>query len=198
MSTSEFIQNSALLIGFITVVYFAARSIARVGDFLSARKLAPFAPVIGGSADPKRGVLRGTHRGRAVEVAFSPKHTAGSDDAATHFKAFHVRVLNSVGKSDWWLRYHVSGALGQGPKRLVAYAHDPQLAARLRSSGIVEEVEAVNAGMETYVAVRFESFSKVLTYTDDVSPRTLPTLDTFKQQLEIAVRVAAVNEELNR
>lgn len=199
MSVKEFIQNSAMLVGFLVACYVVARVVGTIAAAAAARRLAPLAPTVNGKVEMKRGVLTGTYEGRSVVVSYSPKETFGYGETQRRMKAIRIVVIGLQGKADWWLDYHVTGALGQGPKRLqIGTRKTDGLAERLAASGVVAEVEASNAGTNPYMAVRYECYLKTLTYIDEVSTGDIPTLPVFERQLKMAVRLADINEQLNR
>jgi hypothetical protein len=199
VSTFEFIRNSLGLVAFLVVLYYVVQVIVHFSDARSARMLAPFAPVISAVAEPGKPFLVGYYAGHKVRLTFSPKMNVNSSTGETRSRinAFHVQILELPGKTDWWLKFHLSGLLGQGRKQLGIRAREAGLAERIRLSGVVEEVERVTNPSDTYIAVSYESFFKTLTYTDDVSPRKIPSEADLLKQLALAIRLATVNAQIN-
>ena len=196
-NTLELIRNGVALLAVAVVLYFVARLAVRIGDAYTARMLAPLAPMIGANVDSRRSYLLGTYDGYNVHIDMSPGQSVGTGESASSINAFHVKVLDLPGKKDWWIQFHVTGIFGQGPKELGIGARDDALAERLRLTNVVREVAAVSAPTNTYITVSYEAFQKVLTYTDDVSPGKLPTRETFAKHLALAVRLAALNKQIN-
>jgi len=87
--------------------------------------------------------------------------------------------------------------LGQGPKQLYIEAQDKALGERLDRSGVLAAVSTVSAPTQTYVTVEYQARRQTLTYTDDVSPRRIPSHKQFAAQLELVARLAEVNEQVN-
>jgi hypothetical protein len=197
MSTFEFIRNSLALVIIAVLLYYIAQVAVRIGNWRASRLLAPFAPLIGATPNSRNGFLTGNYQGHKIILDMSPKTSVGQGESATHINAFMVKVLDQPGEKDWWLTFHVTGLLGQGPRRLAVSARTDELAERLRASGIIDDVEQVSAPTQTYTTVAYDSFQKRLTYTDDVSPRKLPPQEHVQRYLELATRLAAVNKIVN-
>ena len=130
-------------------------------------------------------------------VSFTPGQSVGAGDSATSINAFYIEVLNLSGQQDWRIKFHLAGFFGQKPKQLYLEVQDRALGERLDQAGVLAEVAAVSAPTEDYVTVTYESQRKTLTYTDDVSPRQIPSHQQFAAQLALIARLAEVNERVN-
>ena len=196
-NTLELIRNGIGLLIVAVLLYYFARVAVWIGDAFTARLLAPLAPLIAAVPNSRQAYLLGTYLGYKVRFTITPGQSVGSGDASSSINAFHVEVLDVPGKKDWWLQFHVSGMFGQGPKQLGIGARDTALAERLQQSNVVKEVEAVSSPTDIYITVSYEAFRKSLTYTDDVSPRKVPTAEVVPRYLALAVRLAELNARIN-
>lgn len=195
MSTWEFVQNSSYLVIFITIVYAIARVVNKLADGWSVRVLEPLAAAINGLSDASHRYSQ--YQGRDVRISYTPEQSAGAGEGATTINAFHIDVLDLLGKENWMVRFYVTGLLGQGAKRACIETRDNALANRLNSEGVTELVEAVSAPTATYATVEYDKYRKTLTYTDDVAPEKIPSKESFTKQLALAARLAAINERVN-
>jgi hypothetical protein len=195
--TSSLVLGVLIFVALIPVLYFGARVAGTIGDAWSARILAPLAPAIGGTVHRNGPYIRGRHQGHDVRVSFTPGQSVGSGDSASAINAFHIEVMDQAGRQDWSISFHLSGFLGQGPKELFIEVKDAALGKRLEHAGVLDAVSAVSAPTQGYVTVAYEARRQVLTYTDDVSPRRIPSSDLFAAQLELVTRLAEVNAQLN-
>ncbi|CAG0937011.1 hypothetical protein TFLX_05914 [Thermoflexales bacterium] len=195
--TSTFILGAVIFVVLIPVIYVVARVITMIGDAGSAHLLAPLAPAIGGTVDRNQPCIRGRYQGRDVRVSFTPGQSVGSGDSATAINAFYVEVLDLPGRQDWRIKFHLSGLLGQGPKQLTIEVQDKALGERLEQSEVLSAVAAVSTPTQPYVTVAYEARQKTLTYTDDMTPRQIPSRAQFTAQLELVARLAEVNDRVN-
>jgi hypothetical protein len=198
MSARDFVFGAVGLVIFGAAMYCLARVATWWQCARASRLLQPFAPLIDANLAAQRdGVLAGTYQGLNVILCVAPKTSVGSGDASSWINAFRVRVLDQPGHRDWWLTFHVTGALGQGVKRLGIGARDDGLAERIRLSGVTEEVERVSVPTDIYVTVAYDAFTRILEYTDDVTPRVVPTVANAARYLALAARLASLNATLN-
>ena len=195
--TSTFILSAVILVVLIPVIYVVARVITTFGAAGSARLLAPLAPAIGGTISRSRPCINGSYQGRAVRVSFTPGQSVGSRDSATAINAFYIEVQNLPGRQDWRIKFYLAGLLGQGSKQLTIEVQDQALGERLEQSGALSAVAAVSVPTQPYVTVAYEARQKTLTYTDDMTPRQIPSRAQFAAQLELVTRLAEVNDRVN-
>jgi hypothetical protein len=194
---SDFILGAVILVIMIPVIYFAARFISNIGDALSAGLLAPLAPVIGGSVyrDPPH--IKGRYQGQNVRVSFTTGQNVGAGEGASQINAFHIEVLELPGKQDWRIKFYLPGFFGQGAKQLFIEVKDKSLGERLEGMGVLSDIAAVNTPTQPYVTVAYDARQKTLTYTDDMTPRKIPTREQFAAQLKLVARLADINSQVN-
>lgn len=95
------------------------------------------------------------------------------------------------------MKFYLTGLVGQGPKQLTIEVQDKALGERLELSDVLAGVAAVSAPTQDYVTVAYEARRKTLTYTDDMTPRRIPSHARFAAQLELVARLAEVNDQVN-
>jgi len=194
---SETVLGVLILIVVTPVLYFVGRAAGIIGDAWSARLLAPLAPAIGGTVDQSGPCVRGRYQGRDVRVSFTTQQSVGSGDSAGSINAFYIEVTELSGRQDWRLKFHYQGLFGPSQKELYIEVKDEALGQRLEHAGVLAAVAAVSAPTECYVTVQYEARRKVLTFTDDVSPRRIPSHEQFAAQLLLVARLAEINEQVN-
>lgn len=196
--TSDILLGALILVVALPAFYFAARLISKIREAWAGRVLAPLAPLLGRGAKLSEGTLRGNYQGVELRAFYAKeKNDRWDADNSTGFDAFSIEALGQSGQSDWTLKFEVSGLLGQGPKKLVIHTADPGLGARLTQSDVIDAVSRVSAPTEDYVTVAFDARRKVLTYTDDVSPKSVPTGEKFVAQLALVGRLVEINARAN-
>ena len=62
---------------------------------------------------------------------------------------------------------------------------------------LITEVGAVSSPTLSYVTVEYDARTRMLTYTDDVSPLRVPNQARFAVYLALAARLAALNARVN-
>ncbi|MEP7066587.1 MAG: hypothetical protein ABI889_11180 [Gemmatimonadota bacterium] len=200
-------QSDSILPGVLIVLVMLPilYGIGRMGTALSnarnASLLAPLAPMIGGAVDRSRGRLVGTYEGLPVQVFIEPQRNVtsfGSSSSSTsRMNAFSIAIPDLPGAATWQLQFHVTGVLGQGPRELRFGITDEPLRRRLEEAGVIADVGAVSSPTLSYVTVQYESFTRTLTYTDDVSPSRVPSNQRFAVYLALLARLAALNTRVN-
>jgi hypothetical protein len=189
--------GALILVVLVPCIYFAARAAGVVLNAWSAYLLAPLAPLIGGTIDRNESCIRGTYGENKVRVSYASKQTVGSGESATWINAFRIEVTDLPGEHNWRIPFGLTGRFGQGPKCLYIETRDDALRERLDRSGILLAVQAVSSPTTTYVTVDYDCRRKTLTYTDDVSPRVLPSHAGYAVQLALVARLAEVNKQVN-
>ncbi|GAB3942198.1 hypothetical protein GCM10028805_06440 [Spirosoma harenae] len=195
LELSDTLLGAIILVIALPLLYLLARLATKVADANSARLLAPLATPIEGKLE--QGLIRGRYRGHQVMVTFFPDQSVGTGESATRINAFIIEILHVVGQQDWHLQFYVTGWLGQGPKELMIHAQDQALGERLRQSDVLQAVRGVSAQTDSYVTVQYEARTQRLTYTDDVSPQKVPSLQHYAKQLDLLDHLVRVNALVN-
>ena len=194
---SDATLGAIILVVLVPSLYFLARAAVVILGAWSAYRLSPLAPAIAGTMDRKEGCIRGLYCGNKVVVSYTPQQSVGSGDSSQSINAFHIQVADLPGKQNWRVPFELTGMLGQGPKRAYIETRDDGLRERLRRAGVLAAVEAVSAPTLNYVTVDYDCRVKMLTFTDDVSPRVIPTQDAFAVQLALVARLVEINRQVN-
>jgi hypothetical protein len=185
----------------LPVLYGIGRAGTALGNVRSAYLLAPLAPMIGGHVERSSRRLVGTYEGWPVQVFFEPQRSvgpsSGRSSTTSRINAFCVAIPDLPGKEDWQLQFHVTGTFGQGGRELGFGMADGPLRLRLEQAGVLADVGAVSSPTLSYRTVQYETRTRTLTYTDDVSPLRIPSSARFAVYLALAVRLAALNARVN-
>lgn len=200
---SDLILGAVLLAIFLVLVFAAGLVHARLTTRGVAQTLEPLVPVIGGAlaGNGTQRWLTGHYGGRRVLAAAVPGVAIFSGEGGgERYNAFDVEVQEVAGATDWMLTY---GA--QGPGEMLSGAEswrfitrERALGERLRASPIITEVERFGgAGVRGAPTVRYSSAQKSLLHRDNVSPQLAPDPAHFERQVALAVRLAAISEEVN-
>jgi hypothetical protein len=196
--TSDLVYGVLIVAVALPVLYFLAQLMIKIGNIWSAHVLAPLAPAFASETSLNGGIIMGRYRGCHLRAGYEKdKNDSWYSDNSVGFNAFYVEAIDLTGQSSWSIKFHVSGILGQGPKKLLIHTADTSLGERLSQSGVLEAVANISTPSEDYVTVAFDERRKVLTYVDDVSPKRIPSLKQFAAQLELVAHLVEVNEKVN-
>lgn len=195
--TSNMALGAVVLIVAVPLIYFAARAISRAGDRLSAHMLQPIAAAVSGTVHVDPPHIAARHDGRDIRMSSAPGSAAGEGEGADTVNEFIVAVSGVQGRHSWAFRFHVTGLFGQGPKELLIEVADPALGDRLIEAGALAQATTFFAATAVYKAVAYDARSKVLTCTDDVKPRKLPSPRRAQDQMALAVALASINERVD-
>ena len=200
-SSDSILPGVLILIIMLPVLYGIGRAGAALGDARSPYLLAPLAPMIGGHVERSPCRLVGTYEGWPVQVSFDPQRSVGplgsTSSSTSRMNAFSIAIPEVPGAKDWRLQFHVTGAFGQGGRELGFGMTDEALRLRLEQAGVIADVGAVSSPTLSYVTVQYETRTRTLTYTDDVSPLRVPSSARFAVHLALAARLAALNARVN-
>lgn len=201
---SDTIQGMFYFVILMAVVFAASRVMARFTGAKFSRVMAPLAPVIGGTFSTDSltsGWLEGTYRGRNVSAVSTPGVAPHKDAGPTErYNAFDVAVLDVPGAQDWSLTFgsHSMGEIFTRGESWRFITDDPALQARLEGSAVVAEVEGfAGAGVRFHPTIIYNARQKRLTHRDNVGADTVPSPAHFQRQLELAIRLARINEQVN-
>jgi hypothetical protein len=193
----------------MVIVFAVSRVMVRFSVDKFQQALAPLAPVIGGTFETdsvSSGWLTGAYRGRTLHATATPgvapsnEFSSGSADRSSRYNAFEVALQDVPGASDWSVTFGIHG-MGQILSREETWrieADDPALEARLQASGLIDALERfAGAGVRGYPTVRYAASAKRLTHRDSVYPGIAPPPAHFQKQLDLALRLAEINEQAN-
>jgi hypothetical protein len=200
-SSDSILPGLLIVLVLLPVLYGIARGATAVADVWAAYLLAPLAPVVGGHVERSRRRVVGRYEGWPVHVFFEPQRSVGPGGASSarssRINAFCIAIPDLPGKADWRLQFHVTGLLGQEGRELGFGMDDAPLRRRLEQAGVLADVGAVSSPTLSYVTVQYETRTRTLTYTDDVSPARVPSRARFTVHLALVARLAALNARVN-
>jgi hypothetical protein len=200
-SSDSILPGVLIVLALLPVLYGIGRAATALGNVRSAYILAPLAPMVGGHVERSRRRLVGTYEGWPVHVFFDPQRsvglTGGGSSVTSRMNAFCIAIPDLPGGADWRLQFHVTGVLGQGGRELGFGMTDGPLRNSLDLAGVIADVGAVSSPTLSYVTVQFETRTRTLTYTDDVSPLRVPGRERFAVHLALVARLAAINARVN-
>ncbi|HST58095.1 MAG TPA: hypothetical protein VLK84_05400 [Longimicrobium sp.] len=193
----------------MVIVFAVSRVMARFTGNKFARALKPLVPVIGGTFSTDSltsGWLTGAYRGRTVHATAIPgvapqnEFSSGSADRSSRYNAFEVALQDVPGASDWSVTFgmHSMGQILSREETWRITADDPALEARLQASPVIDALQRfAGAGVRGYPTVRYAARQKSLTHRDSVFPGIAPPPEHFQKQLDLALRLAEINEQVN-
>jgi len=200
-SSDSILPGVLIVLVLLPVLYGIGRAGSALGDVWSAHLLAPLAPMIGGHVERSRRRLVGTYEGWPVQVFFDPERSVGpltnSSSLTSRMNAFCIAIPDLPGDAELRLQFHVTGLSGQGGRKLGFGMSDEQLRQRLEQAGVIADVGAVSSPTLSYTTVQYETRTRTLTYTDDVSPSRVPSHARFAVHLALVARLAALNTRVN-
>jgi hypothetical protein len=184
----------------IPLLYFTARGVARVLEAWATFRLRAYAPLIGGTVGGG-GWLNGRYQGHSVRVAFYPQERQSGSTSTSFVRtinAFRVEVQQLPGQQDWNLRFaDASGLFAAASLGLYVQSPDPELGQRLEAAGVREALSGVIKAAEPYETVVYNARAQTLTVTNDLAPERLPAPAHYQQMLDLAVRLAEINRQVN-
>ena len=182
----------------IAAIIAGARFVARIRNQARARSMTPLARAIDGRVEHsdanQNPVIVARHEGRALRAFASPQVRAGRDDTSLVINEFSVRVAGVAGDHGWVARFHVTGLLGQGTRKLHIETREESLGQALVGDGLLEVLEAFCSPSADYAAASYDVHTRTLTLTDDVQPKIIPTAERFRRQALLAIEVASLTE----
>lgn len=143
--------------------------------------------------------LVGSYAGRSVQARMAPNSSVFSGETGVRYNHFEVAVLDVAGTHDWSLMYG-KRVLGVGENGWTFRSRDSALEAALGRSPIVALVEDLgwpSHSLAVRPIVQYQRSARSLTYAEDVSPAWTPSPERFRQQLDLVLQLAAINEQIN-
>lgn len=206
---SDTIQGVFYFIILMVIVIAASRVLARFTGSKFQKAMAPLVPVVGGtfSTDSlSNGWLEGTYRGRTVHAIATPgvaPSSTFSDSApakSSRYNAFEVSLREEPGARDWSVTFgmHSMGQILSREESWRISSDDGALEARLHASPLIDELERfAGAGVRGVPTVRYSAQNQSLTHRDSVWPGIAPPPEHFQKQLDLALRLAEINQQVN-
>jgi len=133
--------------------------------------------------------LLGTYNGKKVLASIYPNKRKFYFNRWDRYNYFSVAILDLDGKKDWKVIFKQSAVKGNSGFSIIA---DKELEQSLLNAGVLDLITSVNnAGVAYYAG------SRLLQLSDTVIQSWTPSPEKFKQQLELLLNLAAINERVN-
>jgi hypothetical protein len=133
--------------------------------------------------------LLGTYNGKKILASIYPNKRKFYFSRWDRYNYFSAAILELEGKKDWKVIFNQSTGKGASGFSIIA---DKELEQSLRNAGILDLVTSVNnAGVAYYAG------SRLLQLSDSVIQSWTPTPEKFKKELELLLKAAAINEQVN-
>lgn len=143
----------------------------------------PLVPIVNGTLERKymTAVLQGNYQGHPIQATLI---TGGAENPDT----FQIQIKTVARGADWLIRYGSQKLFGED--QWYIEAKHPILQQRLDQSQILAELPQ----WDNHPTIRYESDSGVLLYEENGK---VPKAERFQSQLDLLVRMARINEQLN-
>jgi hypothetical protein len=189
VSFSEILFGSVVIAGFLAVAYVIGRVSSAWTNRRFTQAWSPLVRILdGGTLTYDKGAavsstLHGTWKGHRVRACMSPERNRYSFQAPDRFNEFDVTIEGAVGDQDWTLRYDTK-VLGVGHDGWKVTIGDAATQARVEAAGVV-------AALAAFGTPKLEYFANThsLRFTEDVTPRLVPTPERFRATLDLLVRL---------
>lgn len=194
--TSDFIFGAVVLVIFLIFVFVLGWFLNKFKNARFARAWRPLIPIINGKITEDGGGattswLSGTYRGWKVQASMIPHRNQYSGESGHYYNHFDVALLEIPGQHDWSLEYQTPLFGVRGADWQIE-TEDPALAARLQNANLV----SILAGMG-HPKITYQKRAQMLQYEADITPLEVPPPAMFQRQIEVLIRLAQVNEEVN-
>ena len=195
--TSDVLSGGLIILGFLFVAYWIGKLLGRANNTRFAKAWKPLMAIIDGTivydgAGSDTSWLTGTYQGYKVRASMSPgsnKYTM-SHNSYDRYNSFNVQLLDQPGKQDWKI-HNGTQALGvsrQGWAIQAPFALQEQL----NREGVMDHIKPMGNPVLSY-----REQPQALQLSDDVTPQWAPNPERFKQQLDLLVYLAKVNQQVN-
>ena len=184
--SSDMVFGSIVLFFFLIFVFVLGKVIYTFKNARFTKAWSPLVPIVNGTVVGDGGGgstswLTGTWQGRRVQAIMSPGRNRYSDESGFKYNEFGVELLDVPGAQDWRI----------GEERRIE-TKDLSLGQRLEASGILLILEAFGAPTVSYSRAQ-----KRLSYSEDAGSRWIPTPEHFRAELDLMLRLAQINEQVN-
>lgn len=199
---SQEVPMGDILFGVAVLVVFLIVALV-VGRFLSAFKnrrftqaWSPLVPVINGKIVHDGGGaatswLTGNYGGKSVQASMIPDRNLYQEEGGSRYNYFDVALVDLPGKQNWRIEYKTP-VMGLGANGWQIKAEDSNLDLRLQQSGVVDMLARFGTPTIEYMAR-----TRTLRYSEDITPRWVPTPERFQEELEVLLLLATINADAN-
>lgn len=193
--TSDFIFGAGILLVFLILVFALGFLINKLKNIRFRKAWAPLKPIINGRVVEDNGGaaaswLTGVYRGRKVHAKLAPGLNK-YDDGGQKYNAFEITLVDVPGQADWSIAYKPTW-LGLGRAEWTIEAENKTLQDALQRGGVIAWVASL--GDPT---IEYRQKAQTLRYSADITPRWVPPPEQFQQQLDVLLKLAAINQQVN-
>ncbi len=183
--SSDMALGSVVLFFFLIFIFALGKVIYTFKNARFTKAWSPLVPIINGTVAGDGGGgstswLTGTWQGRRVRAMMIPGRNRYSGESGSRYNDFGIELLDVPGGQDWRI-----------DNSRVEMA-EPALRQRLEASGILLVIQAFGTP-----AVSYSRAQRILSYSEDAGSRWTPTPEHFEAELQLLLRLAKVNEEIN-
>lgn len=185
-----------VLIIFLILVFMAGKVLYAYKNGRLTRAWDPLVPIIRGTVVGDGGGaatswLSGTYQGRNIQASIVPNRNKYSGESGVRYNYFDVALTDEPGLHDWSIRYETA-LLSFGPPTWRINTQDKALRAALEQADLIATLARFGTP-----AIEYRRQQKQLIYSEDVTPRWLPTPDRFTEQLELLLQATDLNHRIN-
>lgn len=192
----DMLSGSVVLIIFLVFVFGLGFLLNRFKNRRFTQAWRPLVRLINGKVIEDGGGaatswLTGRYLGQPVRAAMVPNRNRYSGESGHYYNHFEVALLEVPGRQDWSIEYKTP-ILGFGKTGWQIETDDAALRDRLIAYGVIHEVARFGSP-----EIKYQARAKTLLYSEDVTPLWVPGPERFQEELELLLRLAGVNGEVN-
>jgi hypothetical protein len=196
VATGDLIFGAVVLIIFLIIVLVIGRFLSGLKNQRFSKAWQPLVPLINGKIIHDGGGaatswLIGTYKGTAVQASMIPDRNLYQGESGSRYNYFEVKLMDIPGNQDWRIDYKMPLA-GLGKEGWQIQSQNQTLQSRLQQSDVLSKLARFGRPM-----VEYKARLQTITYSEDISPRWVPTPEQFREELALLLQLAAINEETN-
>jgi hypothetical protein len=193
--TADFLFGVGVLLVFLILVFALGFLINKFKNFRFTRAWVPLQPIINGTVVEDNGGaaaswLTGVYRGRKVHAKLAPGLNK-YDDGGHKYNAFELTLVDVPGQADWTIAYKPT-LLGLGRQQWTIAAEEKTLQEALQRLEVIALLTSLGDS-----TIEYRKKAQTLRYIDDITPRWTPTPEQFQQQIELLLKLADINQQIN-
>lgn len=192
----DILFGAAVLAVFLVCALIIGRFLSSIKNRRFTRAWSPLIPLIQGKVSDDGGGaatswLNGSYRGQRIVASMIPGRNRYLENGET-YNYFDVALLDLPGKHDWRIEYKTK-VIGLGSTGWQIDTKNQLLKDRLEMAGVPARLQSLGSPTLDYSTSR-----RLLLYSEDVTPRWLPTPERFTEELDLLLLLATLHQELNQ
>lgn len=204
---SDMIFGTIWLVIFLVVVFVIGYFFYKFKNSRLTKAWGPLVDLVNGKVvgDGGGGAtswLEGTYKDRKVQASMVPDRnmysSSSGDSSGPKYNYFAVSLAGVTGKHDWNVNYNRK-LLGMGQEGWRVQSPDPSVQAALDAAGVVSFVAPYGEPPNHFnlPTLDFNRREGLLRYQFDSGSSWTPSPQLFTEQLEMLLRVADINKQVN-